>query len=130
MSLLLRLLPLLLGIASLSLSSSPHSSIYVCPSSLPLHALPLHSPPSTRTANAGNTAPSLLLLLLLCSLTGATALLECLAFKATSHRDTLRISKEVCVSLLLTMYCSRTSVYCPHIDPCIPPASHTHSNAQ
>jgi predicted Zn-dependent peptidase len=28
---------------------------------------------------------------------GATALLECLSFKATAHRDTLRIMKEVCV---------------------------------
>jgi hypothetical protein len=28
---------------------------------------------------------------------GATALLECLSFKASQHRDTLRIMKEVCV---------------------------------
>jgi hypothetical protein len=35
----------------------------------------------------------LLLLLGLCA--GASAMLECLAFKATRHRDTLRVMKEV-----------------------------------
>jgi hypothetical protein len=37
----------------------------------------------------------LLLLLLLLLLSGASAMLECLAFKATKHRDTLRVMKEV-----------------------------------
>jgi hypothetical protein len=39
--------------------------------------------------------PLLLLLLGLCA--GASAMLECLAFKATRHRDTLRVMKEVCL---------------------------------
>jgi hypothetical protein len=37
----------------------------------------------------------LLLLLLLWWWAGASAMLECLAFKATKHRDTLRVMKEV-----------------------------------